>query len=186
MGIRDFIGGVFMMRNAVKRGWRLARALATALGLAVMSMLAACDPDRVARLEEGVATEDDVRRQFGTPEAEYAEADGSRTLEYPRQPEGRTNYMITIGPDGKMSALRQVLKPADFAKVKPGMGKADVRRVLGRPARMQPFALKQQEDWDWYWLDGTIKKMHTVTFDAAGRVLGSASADDPREVGGGR
>src|SRR5690242_2393003 len=104
--------------------------------LAGVLLLAGCDQRRIAKLEEGVATEADVRREFGEPAAVFAEPDGARTFEYPRQPEGQVNYFITIGADGKMSALRQVLKPASFDRVMPGMDKSAVRRLLGRPARM--------------------------------------------------
>ena len=85
---------------------------------------------RSRELEEGVSTEQDVRARFGEPEQVWQEADGSRTLEYNRQPAGRRNYMITIGTDGKMSALRQVLAPHHFAKVQPGMTQEQVRRLL--------------------------------------------------------
>ena len=95
--------------------------------------------------------------QFGEPQATYNEADGGKTFEYSRQPEGQVAWMITIGADGKMSALRQVLKPTEFAKVKPGMDKADVRRLLGKPGKTARFDLKPDEEhWDWRWLDGQI------------------------------
>ena len=109
--------------------WTVAAVFAT------VAALAACDQQRIAKLEEGVATEADVRREFGEPKAVFNEADGSRTFEYPRQPEGQTNYFITIGADGKMSALRQVLKPSEFAKVKPGMDKTEVRKLLANRPR---------------------------------------------------
>ena len=48
------------------------------------------------------------------------EADGSRTMDYPRQPEGWTHVVIQIGPDGKLSSLRPLLNPDNFAKVLPG------------------------------------------------------------------
>jgi outer membrane protein assembly factor BamE (lipoprotein component of BamABCDE complex) len=142
--------------------------------------LVGCDPQKIAKLEEGVATEADVKKQFGEPHATYNEADGSKTFEYSRQPEGQVAYMITIGADGKMSALRQVLKNSEFAKIKPGMDKGEVRRVLGKPAKTAKFDLKPDEEhWDWRWLDGQFPKIFSVTFDRDGKVMASASADDP-------
>ncbi|REM69030.1 outer membrane protein assembly factor BamE, partial [Mycobacterium tuberculosis] len=83
--------------------------------------LAACDSKNISELEEGVSTEADVRARFGQPENVWDAPNGGRVFEYNRQPAGQKNYMITIGPDGKMSALRQVLTPENFAKVQPGM-----------------------------------------------------------------
>jgi outer membrane protein assembly factor BamE (lipoprotein component of BamABCDE complex) len=148
----------------------------------LFSLLAGCDPQRIAELEEGVATEADVRARFGEPVAVYDEAGGARSFEYPRQPEGQRNYMITIGVDGKMSALRQVLTPANFARIVPGMGKDEVRRLLGRPAKMSVYAISPNEEWDWRFLDGTQNKVFTVTFDQAGRVVSSVAAADPRDL----
>lgn len=150
--------------------------------LALVVGLAACDVQKIRELEEGVSTEADVRQRFGEPAATYPEAGGARTLEYPRQPEGQRNYMITIGADGKMSALRQVLTPPNFAQVQPGMDKAQVRRVLGLPGRTQFYELKKEEVWDWRWLDGAQNKIFSVTFGADGRVTASAVADDPRDM----
>jgi SmpA / OmlA family len=158
---------------------------AALLGAAIF-LLAACDPQKIARLEEGVATEADVRREFGEPAAVFNEPDGARTFEYPRQPEGQTNYFITIGSDGRMSALRQVLKDDSFARVRPGLDKTEVRRLLGRPAKSQTFALKQEEVWDWRYLNGQQPRIFSVTFDLNGRVLSSASAEDMRGYDGGK
>ncbi|MCW7538757.1 outer membrane protein assembly factor BamE [Aquabacterium sp. A7-Y] len=156
------------------------------VGLAAgLALLAGCDRERVAQLEEGVATEADVRAQFGKPEAIYDDEDGSRTLEYPRQPEGQRNYMITIGPDGRMSALRQVLQPAVFAQVTPGLDKVQVRRLLGRPGKTQVFPLKNEEVWDWRYLDGPENRVFSVSFDPDGKVIDTASSLDPRETQGG-
>ena len=154
--------------------------------VSVVVGLVACDTKRIDELEEGVATEADVRARFGEPAAVYAEGGGARTLEYPRQPEGQRNYMITIGSDGKMSALRQVLKADSFGKVTPGLDKAQVRRLLGLPGKTQVLALKQEEVWDWRFLDGAQSKVFSVTFDMNGIVTGSAATADPREnnVGG--
>jgi outer membrane protein assembly factor BamE (lipoprotein component of BamABCDE complex) len=154
-----------------------------AAGTALL-LLAGCDAERIKKLEEGVATEADVRAQFGEPAAVFDETDGSRTFDYPRQPEGRTNYLITIGTDGRMSALRQVLTPRNFERVLPGLSEHEVRRLLGRPARVQRFALKRQSVWEWHWLDGQAPMRFSVTFDAEGKALSSASRDDPPEHNG--
>ena len=151
------------------------------LVLAAVVGLPGCDQKRIAELEEGVATEADVRAKFGEPAAVYAEENGARTFEYPRQPEGQVNYMITIAADGKMSALRQVLKEASFVKVVPGMDKAQLRRLLGRPAKTQVYELKQQEVWDWHFRhENNDNKLFSVTLDKNGLVLSTAIALDPR------
>ena len=149
--------------------------------LVAASWLAGCDQQRIEKLEEGVATEADVRKQFGEPTLIIERADGSKEFEYPRQPEGTTNYLISIGADGKMSALRQVLKPAEFAKVTPGLDKTQVRRLLGKPGKTAKFDLKPDEEhWDWRWLDGQVPKLFGVIFDKNGKVMSTSVADDVR------
>ena len=102
-------------------------------------LLTGCDRQKINELEEGVATVADVRARFGEPVAVYDDGNGAQTLEYPRQPQGSVNYMISIGPDGRMTALRQVLKPSTFDRVTPGLDTVQVRRLLGRPAKTQRF-----------------------------------------------
>ena len=114
---------------------------------------AACDPQRISELEEGVSTEMDVRDRFGVPDNVWNEPGGAHTLEYNRQPAGQRNYMITIGADGKMSALRQVLTPENFARITPGMEMQEVRRRLGKPAKVTPYALSGETHHDWRFLE---------------------------------
>ena len=143
--------------------------------------LAGCDPQRVAKLEEGVSTEVEVRKQFGDPVTVTVAADGTRTLDYPRQPEGWTNYDIKIGADGKMSSLRQLLNEDNFARITPGMGAQAVRDTLGRPAEQKRFDLKKEEVWSWRYKPVNESRLFTVTFGPEGKVIGTARADDPRE-----
>lgn len=125
-----------------------------ALAAAAFSLIAltACDPQRISELKEGVSTEADVRDRFGAPENVWDEPGGARTFEYNRQPAGQVNYMITIGPDGRMIALRQVLTPETFARVVPGMRMDEVRRLLGKPAKATPYALKNETWAEWRFL----------------------------------
>ena len=151
--------------------------------MAALALLAGCDQARIAKLEEGLATEADVRQQFGEPVQITERADGSRVLEYPRQPEGWTNYRITIGSDGKMSSLRQLLHADNFAQVQPGQTQDQVRERLGRPAAMQDWALKNEHEWTWHFRpDANHSKVFSVIFGTDGKVLRSAVADDPRET----
>lgn len=174
------------MKNRMVLG-PMRRLLIPVLPLLVASaLMMGCDQQKVAKLEEGVATEMDVMKEFGTPVEIYREADGSRIFEYTRQPEGSTNYFITISPEGKMTALRQALNPKYFEQVKPGMTVTEVRRLLGQPAIKQAYELKKEEVWDWRWLDGQARKVFRVTYDYGGKVLTSAVVNDPRdfETGG--
>jgi hypothetical protein len=152
-----------------------------AIFLLGMALLTACDPQRVAQLEEGVSTEVEVRKQFGDPVTVTVEPDGTRTLEYPRQPEGWTNYVIKIGPDGKMSSLRQLLNDDNFAKVRPGMGQQQVRDILGRPAEQKRYELRNEEIWSWRFKPVNESKLFTVTFGPDRKVVALAKVDDPRE-----
>ena len=147
--------------------------------LSALLLLAGCDPQRISELEEGVSTESDVRARFGEPEKIWDAPAGGRTFEYSRQPSGHKNYMITIGADGRMSALRQVLTPENFARVQPGMLMEDVRKLLGRPMKITPFELKREVEYDWRYLEPPNQSMvFTVVFNTDDRVLRSGSALD--------
>jgi outer membrane protein assembly factor BamE (lipoprotein component of BamABCDE complex) len=148
----------------------------------VASLLTACDPQRAEKLEEGLSTEADVRKQFGEPTQIVEHADGSKLLEYPRQPEGWTNYAIEIGADGKMSSLRQLLSPANFAKVAPGMNQMAVRKLLGIPAKKITYPPKPDEEvWTWHFQQGQDKKDFDVVFNPQGQVQSTAISDDQRQ-----
>lgn len=160
--------------------------------LSVILGLVGCDQNRIQELEEGVSTEADVWARFGVPENVWEASDmaslpmpgiaaepGARTLEYNRQPAGQVNYMITIGPDGRMTALRQVLTPQNFARVLPGMPMQTVRKMLGKPMKVTPFALKRETHDDWRYLNPPSTAMiFTVVFDANLRVLRTQSAEE--------
>ena len=162
------------------------KALVLASASALLLALAGCDQQAIKELEEGVSTEADVRARFGETEKIWDAPDGGRTFEYNRQPAGHRNYMITIGTDGKMSALRQVLTPQNFAKVQPGMMMEEVRKMLGKPARITPFELKGEVAYDWRYLESPNTHMvFTVFFDRDYRVLRTDSVVDPEQSSGG-
>lgn len=165
------------MNKAFYPGWRMR------LGgwcVALAALLGGCDRDRIGRLQEGVSTEADVRAAFGPPENVWDESGGARTFEYNRNPQGRENYMVTIGPDGRMTALRQVLTPATFERIRPGMPMEQVRRMLGRPAKKTPFALRHEEAWDWRWTQPpNTPLVFTAWFDRDLHVVRTSTGPDP-------
>lgn len=159
------------MQRKIGRG-----AAVVLLGAALW--LSGCDRQRIGELEEGVSSEADVRARFGEPENIWAAPDG-RILEYNRQPQGQKNYMITIGADGKMVALRQVLTPENFARVRPGMAVEDLRKLLGKPASRTPYPLKNQTAWEWRWLQPPNSPMvFTAMLDDDQRVVSAGSSPD--------
>ncbi len=143
--------------------------------------LTGCDQQRIIELEEGVATEADVRAKFGEPEKIWDGEGGVRIFEYNRQPSGHRNYMISIGTDGKMTALRQVLTPQNFAKVQPGMMMEDVRKLLGKPMRVVPYELKKETYYNWRYLEdsGNKSMVFSAVMDGNLKVLRTESGPDP-------
>lgn len=176
------------MKMRVPRSIALSRAgwsLALLVSLASLQLMG-CEPQRADKLVEDVSTEADVRRLFGQPRTVTIAADGTRTLEYPLQPEGFANYVMVIGPDGKLKSLRQLLNPDNFAKVLPGMDRDAVFGLLGPAAKERRFELKRETLIEWRFRDGQTAKMFGVTFDDSGKVVSTATALDPREsdIGG--
>jgi hypothetical protein len=141
--------------------------------------LAACDQAAIDQLEEGVATEADVRAKFGEPERIYEEPDGIRVFEYNRQPAGHRNYQISIDASGKMTALRQVLTPQNFAKVQPGMEPEQLRRLLGKHGKAITYELKRETYWNWRYLDNNQSMIFSAVFSPDMRVLRTESGIDP-------
>ena len=73
---------------------RLLVALAAIVGLH------GCAVVQFAELKPGESTAQEVRERFGPPAAEWPNADGSATWEYPRGPEGTRCWMLTLNDRG--------------------------------------------------------------------------------------
>lgn len=172
----------FVLRNKCFTAIPLTSRVLAFIFVACLSItLMGCDQKRIDELEETVSTEADVRLKFGEPENIWDGPDGGKVLEYNRQPEGDQNFMITIGADGIMTALRQVITPANFATITPGMAMEDVRKLLGKPMKVTPYELKREIHYDWRYRDGpntTDRKIFTVVFDPDFRVINTESRPD--------
>ncbi|WP_025916262.1 outer membrane protein assembly factor BamE [Herminiimonas sp. CN] len=156
-----------------------------ALGSAVLAV--ACDQQGnfveesgLSRLAKGISGESDVRMAMGQPDTVWEEEDGARTLEYPKGPMGHRTWMFAIDKNGKLQDYRQVLTEANFANVRVGMSKEEVRRLLGRPRTIVQFKLKNEEVWDWRYLKlHSESRFFNVHFDIDSRqVIGTSTSDD--------
>lgn len=155
----------------------MKRLLAWICGLLSAFGITACDYINVKELKPGVSTAVEVRERFGPPHMEWRNEDGSLTWEYSRQPEGIECFMITIGPDQILRSIDQVLNEGTFARVERGMNADQVRRLLGKAASSQFFALKQETVWEWKIDHGEASGgdavFFTVSFNTDGRVTGT-------------
>ncbi|RJF98497.1 outer membrane protein assembly factor BamE domain-containing protein [Noviherbaspirillum saxi] len=130
------------------------------------------------KLAKGVSSEADVRMVMGQPDTVWEEEDGSRALQYPKGPEGVRTWEFIIDKSGKLKDYRQLLSPETFARIKPGMSRDEVRRVLGKPRTVQQYKLKNEEAWDWRYLEGTTERFFNVHFDmSTGKVTQTSSMD---------
>ena len=116
--------------------------------LAPLAALIGCDVG-ISQLKPGTSTATEVRSVMGNPTFEWKAPDGSYTWEFARGPEGVVTYMVDIGPDNVLRAIRQVLTQEYFAKIQPEMSRDAVRKLLGRPGQTMPFPNLQEEVWSW-------------------------------------
>ena len=166
------------------------QALLACVLLASAIALSACDSRgkafedlRLARLNEGQSSEQDVRKLFGDPAA-VRDISGGKGLIYPLGPEGAHTLLMKIDGKGIYQGREDLLTRSNFARVTAGLKELDVLVMLGRPGRAEKYPLKQQSSWEWRFVDGHETRLFVVTFDASGTVVSTSVEDDPRRFGG--
>lgn len=120
----------------------LATALASAL-------LPACDIVNLPQIKPGITTATEVLERMGEPGFRHWNDDGTATWEYSRQPAGVHCYMISFDRQQVVARLEQVLGDEYYARVRPGMSKDDIRRLLGTPGSRTMFDNLREEIWEW-------------------------------------
>jgi len=162
------------------------RNVTRAIALALLAVaMAACDRQGrpveefgLEKLAKGISSEGDVRMVMGQPETVWEEEDGTRALQYPKGPEGARTWEFTIDNSGKLKDYRQLLTQENFSRVAKGMSRDEVRRMLGKPRKVEQFKLKNEEVWDWRYLEGNVQRLFNVHFDmTSGKVTGTSSSD---------
>lgn len=155
-----------------------ARWSATGMLVGLLAALAGCAALQPPQAAIG-QTEAQVLASLGTPTSRYTLPAGAQRLEYATGPYGRTTLMVDLGGDGRVTATAQVLTEANFAKVRDGMPRDEVLRLLGRPAdRAGEFMNRQTWSWRYPTYDCLWAR---ITFEPDGKVRGGASLmPDPR------
>ena len=128
----------------------------------------------------------DVEARVGAPGTVWKNADGSEVWEYPMGPSGVQTFMIDIGPDRAVRAVRQVLTEEYFAKVVAGMSREDVRRLLGRPKEVWYFPARDEEVWTWRYLEVNYRFFNVLFDRTSGTVRTTLRLDEVFLPSGGR
>ncbi len=119
-----------------------------------------------------------VEARVGAPGSVWKNADGSEVWEYPSGPSGVQTFMIDIGPDRTVRAVRQVLMEEYFSKVVPGMSRDEVRRMLGRPKEVWYFPARDEEVWTWRYLEVNYRLFNVLFDHTSGAVRSTLRLDE--------
>ena len=150
------------------------RVTAAALALAGCAALAPPSVPPGASMAE-------VETKLGRP-ADVVKAPGGGTVwQYPQGPVGQTTYMVAFGADGRATGIRQALTWENFAGIRPGMTRDEIRLVFGRPASTVTYRNLGEEVWSYrYQIPIAGNRIFNVHFDAAtGRVRSTSDQEDP-------
>lgn len=157
---------------------RLSTTAPRALLAGLTALLGACAALQVPLPTAG-QTEAEVIARLGPPTGRYTLPAGAQRLEYATGPYGRTTWMVDLDAGGRVTGSQQALTEANFAKVRDGMPRDEVLRLLGRPADRAGEYMNRQT---WSWRYPTYDCLWArITFEPDGRVRGGASfLPDPR------
>jgi len=156
----------------------------TTLAIACLAALAGCAAYDGYSLRAGTSTETELRTVMGPPAAEFASADGSKRLAYPRGPLGTHTYMADVGRDGVLVGVKNVLNDDTFNAIRPGLARDDVLRMIGPPGDTMFFPRLGHTAWDYRYRDtwGYLA-IFSVTFDSNWVVVSKITSRVERERG---
>lgn len=128
---------------------KLSTLLTAASSVLIASMLPACDGVALREIKPGLSNMAEVRSRLGEPGSVHHDADGIVVWEYNRQPNGVECHMIVFSPEQIVLRIENALAETNLARVREGMRRDEIRRLLGKPASITPFTRQQVEIWEW-------------------------------------
>lgn len=127
------------------------------------------------------ASKADVEAALGKPVDVVSAPNGEVVWQYPRGPVGQTTYMVAFAADGRAKGLTQALTWDNFARIRPGMTRDEIRLAFGRPYTTVFYRNLGEEVWSYrYQLPVSTNHIFNVHFDATtGRVRSTSDQEDP-------
>ncbi len=125
---------------------RLLRGLGLLLAVVGALQLAGCVTYAPPR---PFTTEAETLAAKGEPTRRWTNDDGSSTLEFATQPNGRSCLMVEVDQGGIVLRQWNALSEDNLARVQKGMTHDEVDRLLGQHRSEQVFKQSGEEVWDW-------------------------------------
>jgi len=122
----------------------------------------------------------EARQGFG-PSAEYPLPSGGTRLEFRQGSFGRQTYMLDFDAGGRLVSTQQVLTPANFATIGPGMSQQEVLARIGQPAFTFPVGWQQLQVWNYRYggLEGDCVVFQVSISNATRTVTETGPGPDP-------
>ena len=123
----------------------------------------------------------EVESRMGKPGNVVKAADGDTVWQYPSGPVGQTTYMVRFGPDQRTRSAYQALSLGQFAKIRPGVPRDEVRLLLGPPGQTMFFSRMNEEVWSYrYQAAASDNRIFNVHLDGkTGAVRSTSDQVDP-------
>jgi len=151
------------------------------LGIFTATLLTSCASYNGRGLKPGEDRLENVLQLMGEPAMRWQNTDGTLQLAYPRGPMGYHTFMVSIGADGRLRQIENVLDEHHFARIQPGMSRDEVLYLLGPsyPGWTAYFKRRDELVWEWRYCDtwneparfdvlfdnskGTVRSSYSVT-----------------------
>ena len=146
-------------------------------------LLVSCAAYSGAGLKPGESRLEDVLRIMGEPAMQWQDPDGSRQVAYPR---GMDTFMVQIGADGRMQRIENVMHMKTFARIRAGMTKSEVLRILGPSESSATAYFKARDElaWEWRYCDEWNEPARfDVLFDGSKEVVRSTLSLTESQMG---
>lgn len=127
----------------------------------------------------------EVQARVGAPGTVWENADGSQIWEYPQGYYAVQTFMVAFDPNHALREVHQVLNEAYFSRIRQGMSREDVRRLIGKPREIWYFPDRDEETWTWRYHDVNYRFFNVLFDRSAGTVRTTQRLDEILFLDGG-